>query len=93
MEEGEIKAEEILQICSKIFDEDKLCNILFKEITGLPNKEEYLEMILLFIPEKETQQILKVINKYLIKENENKIKDLFDKIFRRTSPSCKSYCY
>ena len=49
---------------------------------NIPNKEQYLEMIILFIPDREIQQILKVIKKYLQDENDKEIYESFEKIFR-----------
>ena len=84
MKEGEINAEEILKICSKIFEEDKLYKILFNDLANLSNKKEYIEMMLLFLPDKDTQQILNVINNNLIKNNnKNQMMDFFEKIFRK----------
>ena len=84
MKEGEINAEEILKICSKIFEEDKLYKILFNDLANLSNKKEYIEMMLLFLPDKDTQQILNVINNNLIKNNnKNQIMDFCEKTFRK----------
>ena len=47
-----INIEELLNEYSKIFENDNLNKILFHGIDGLINKEEYLEMFLMFLPEK-----------------------------------------
>ena len=62
-EPKEINGDEIIILLSKIYANDKLYQILFTEIPDTINKEEYLEMILLFLPEKDSDQILKIINK------------------------------
>ena len=77
----EIIADKIIELCSKIFNEDKLLRILFNDISDLSNKEEYLEMLLLFLPEKETQQILKAIKDSANGENKKGIIELFQNIF------------
>ena len=65
-----------MDVCCKVFEDVKLYNILFKKNDNdILDKEQYLEILLLFIPEKETQQILKVIKKYL-KDNSQKNKIL-----------------
>ena len=91
-EEGNVKKnieiEELIIKLAKIFDDNELLKILFNEISDLSNKEEYLEMLLLFIPEKEVEQILKVVKNNLRLEIENKteikeITEIFEKIFRK----------
>ena len=70
---------------SKIFENDNLNKILFHGIDCLINKEEYLEMFLMFLPEKKTEQILAVIKEHFDKDkNKNKeIIALFENIFRK----------
>ena len=82
-EPKEINGDEIIILLSKIYANDKLYQILFTEIPDTINKEEYLEMILLFLPEKDSDQILKIINKNLTCENKVQIYDLFKTIFRK----------
>lgn len=77
---------ELIEKCAKIFDEDKLIKILFNDIPNIENKAEYLEMILMFIPEKEIQQIIKVIKNNLGKDNNKKeIIDIFQIISKKTN--------
>ena len=77
-----INSEEIIQICKDAFETEKLIYMLFEDIMDISNKEQYLEMILLFVPDREIQQILKVIKKYLKDENTKEIYESFEKIFR-----------
>ena len=62
----EIKVDELFEICSTIFKEDNLFKILFDDVSIIKYKEEYLEMILLFFPNKEMEQIIKVIKTKVI---------------------------
>ena len=78
----EIKADELFEICSIIFKDDNLFKILFDGSSNITNKEEYLEMILLFFPNKETDQIIKVIKTKLNSENKTILMDLFKYLFR-----------
>ena len=76
-------SDEIMQVCKKVFEEDELLSILFEGDINISNKEQYLEMIILFLPEREIQQILKVIKKYLKDENNKEIYESLEKIFKR----------
>lgn len=96
MEEEEIaikklETEELIGKFEKIFEKERLKRILFNEITHLVNKEEYLEMHLLFLPEKETQQILKVIKEKLNQDNKKKkILVIFETIFQKINLKTES---
>ena len=68
---------------SKIYDCDNLYQILFKDIPNNIDKEEYLEMILLFLPEKNSDQILSIINNNLDCDKKVQIHDIFMTIFRK----------
>ena len=76
-----INSDEIMQACKKVFEEDELLSILFEGDINISKKEQYLEMIILFLPEREIQQILKVIKKYLKDENNKEIYESLEKIF------------
>ena len=78
-----INSEEIIQICKDAFETEKLIYMLFEDIMDISNKEQYLEMILLFVPDREIQQILKVIKKYLKDEDNKEIYESLEKIFKR----------
>jgi len=78
----EIKAEDLFKICSDIFRENNLYKILFENEADISNKGEYIEMLLLFLPNKETQQIIKFIKNKLNFDNKDKILDLFQNLFR-----------
>ena len=78
-----INSDEIMQVCKKVFKEDELLSILFEGDINISKKEQYLEMIILFLPEREIQQILKVIKKYLKDENNKEIYESLEKIFKR----------
>ena len=77
-----IKAEDLFKICSDIFKEDILYKILFENEADISNKEEYIEMLLLFLPNKETQQIIKFIKNKLNFDNKDNAMNLFQKLFR-----------
>ena len=53
-----INADEILKMLTEIYENDKLYKILFTELDKISKKEEYLAMILLFLPDKQTQKII-----------------------------------
>ena len=76
-------SDEIMQVCKKVFEEDELLSILFEGDINISNKEQYLEMIILFLPDREIQQILKVIKKYLKDENNKEIYESLEKIFTK----------
>ena len=78
-----INSDEIMQACKKVFEEDELLSILFEGDINISNKEQYLEMIILFLPDREIQQILKVIKKYLKDENNKEIYESLEKIFTK----------
>ena len=77
------QANEVLLMCSNIFNENDLFKILFDNYSEITNKIEYLEMILLFIPEKDTEKILDAINKNLKGENKEEINKTFKKFLGR----------
>ena len=78
-----VKAEEVLKICSNVYGDNALYKILFKDLDRISNKEEYLEMILLILPDKDIQQIIKVVSHYSEETNKSQIIDFFWKIIRR----------
>jgi len=78
----EIKVDELFEICSTIFKEDNLFKILFDDVSIIKYKEEYLEMILLFFPNKEMEQIIKVIKTKLNLDNKAILIELFKNLFR-----------
>lgn len=79
-----IDANEIIKLLFKIYKNDNLIQILFSDVSDICNLEEYLEMILLFLPDRETQQITKVIKNNYRGENERKVIDLFQNtIFKK----------
>ena len=78
-----INSESLISVLLNIYNSEKLYKILFSEIPDTINKEEYLDMILLFLPEKDTDKILEIINNYLKKENKKKIQELFQRLFRK----------
>ena len=78
-----INADEILKMLTEIYENDKLYKILFTELDKISKKEVYLAMILLFLPDKQTQKIIQVASHYLKEENKKEIIDFFQDIFRR----------
>ena len=42
--------EKIFELCKNVFDEDNMAKILFEKDIDIPDKAEYLQMILLFLP-------------------------------------------
>lgn len=83
-EKKDIDANEIIKILYKIYENDDLFEILFSDVSDICNLEEYLEMLLLFLPDRETQQITKVIKNNFKGENKGKLIDLFQNtIFRK----------
>ena len=82
MDEMYSDAEEVLMMCKEIFKNDDLLKNLFVDCSNIPNKEEYLEMILLFLSEMKYQKILTVISSKLKTDaNKDKIYNLFVYIF------------
>ena len=75
-----VKAEEVLKICSNVYGDNALYKILFKDLDRISNKEEYLEMILLILPDKDIQQIIKVVSHYSEETNKSQIIDFFGKL-------------
>ena len=77
--------EKIFELCKNVFDEDNMAKILFEKDIDIPDKAEYLQMILLFLPEKDTKEILKVIKDNINKEiqNRSEIITLFENIFSK----------
>lgn len=83
LNKNEINADSLIMLFSKIYDCDNLYQILFKDIPNNIDKEEYLEMILLFLPEKNSDQILSIINNNLDCDKKVQIHDIFMTIFRK----------
>ena len=81
-ESKKIKAEDLFKVCSDMFREDFLYKILFENEEDISNKEEYIEMLLLFLPNKETQQIIKFIKNKFNFDNKDNTMDLFQSLFR-----------
>ena len=79
-EEKEIDPNEIIKLLLKVYENDNLFKILFIDVSDICNLEEYLEMLLLFLPDRETQQITKVIIDNFNGENKRKVNDLFQNI-------------
>ena len=68
-----INADEILKMLTEIYENDKLYKILFTELDKISKKEEYLAMILLLLPDKQTQQIIQIVSHYLKEDNKKEI--------------------
>ena len=87
--DGKINPIQVMKLCSDIFKEDELNSILFFEDKSLTDIGEYLEMILLFIPERDINQIIKVIKIKLEEDNKKDILEAFENIIRKINLKTK----
>ena len=78
----EINVEEIYELFMTVSQADELYRNLFIKIEDISKKEQYLDMILFFLPEKDTEQIIKVIDKNLDDKNKSEIISLFRNVLQ-----------
>ena len=77
-----LEAKKLLELFTKIFEKETFCKIFFNNNDNLFGQESlYLEMLILFFPEKKIEKILDVMKSYLTEEDKTNTIIYLEKIF------------